>query len=527
MKIAVSTMGRTLEVLDGILPAIDGHRPVGDLALYVCDAFHYKRHHSQLGLLKRSGVEVLKEWEIVEAARARSASFSNIARFERDLGDPTFWNVVLADRRLAFGRYCKYRQDYSSRFSHQELAAILEEALERVRDLFDRGPPDLVLSFGMVTLGDYLFYLFARSRGIPYLQLKATKIENYLSLNDGIVGLSSHVQELYENEAPQDADVEAVATRFLEKSLREGVRYEGAISPQRARLVRALADAPRSLAGALRAELDRLRDPTVRRDHHLAGIFVPAVYKNLVQPLRAFQLERRLARHAKYIRTERELEALNGFLFFPLHFEPEVSLQVFGRPYQNQIEVVRLLAHSVPFATPVVVKEHPRALGFRSARYYRKLLEIPNVYLVDPFVRPHRVIPHSQVVAVVSGTIGLEAAIAGRPVITLGPVPYNVLPDEMVRRVTDLNRLGDAIRRAIQDHRVDRERLIRYVGATVAGAVPVDFYSTVLRKVGRYEPVGTADEEDAERRRQLDKLGEYFVKRLSQLQRSQPDAVAL
>src|SRR5690606_8466235 len=143
------------------------------------------------------------------------------------------------------------------------------------------------------------------------------------------------------------------------------------------------------------------------------------------------------------------LASRGRFAFFPLHFEPEVSIQVFGRPYQNQIEVVRALALALPADVALLVKEHPRSIGFRPVRYYEKLLEIPNVRLVDPRLPSINVVTHADLVAVISGTIGLEAAILGKPVLAFGRPTYSVLPDDIVTKVTDLWRLPDQVRGAL------------------------------------------------------------------------------
>lgn len=516
MRIVASTQGRTLDLLAALLPVMERRLSVEVLGIYVADALHFRGFADQ-PLARDPRVTFVPEWEITAARRTRKADWREIERFERQLGDPTFWNAIVADRRLAMGRYCKYRQDYRGRFDHEELGAILSEALERVDALFERLRPQLVLGFGMVTLGDYLFHLFARAWRIPFLQLKSAKLGNHLALNEAVTGVPPHVARRLADPSPASPDTREKARALLREARERGLVYEGAIRTGRARLWAALRQAPRTLVGSAIDELRRLRDPVVREDTHLAGILVPAVYKHVVQPLRAFAVERGLRAEGRYVCDAEGLDALGDFAFYPLHFEPEVALQVFGRPYQNQIELVRNLAQSLPFSFRLVVKEHPRALGFRSRAYYRKLLDIPNVYLLNAFLPANVAVRRARLVAVVSGTIGFEAAAVGKPVLTFGPVPYNALGAPLVRRVVDLNELGTQVRAALDGYSSDVEALERYVGAVLEGSVPVDLYSNILRKRGRTATDAPPAELEARRDRDLRRLGEYFADRIAEV----------
>jgi hypothetical protein len=237
-----------------------------------------------------------------------------------------------------------------------------------------------------------------------------------------------------------------------------------------------------------------------------------ALYMNFIQPIKFALLSLRLKN--KLIQYE-NLENHHPFVFFPLHFEPEVSLQVFGRPFQNQIEVIRNLALSLPAGMNLLVKEHPRSLGFRPYGYYRRLLEIPNVRLVDPLLSTHLVIRHATLVAVISGSTGFEAAILGKPVITFGLPTYRDLTRNMIRQVNSLHELGTEIKSLLEEFQTDEAALERFLAAHISGAVPIDLYSVLLGKQGRHSE-GREKLSEAERR-ELDyrSLVEYCSKRIS------------
>jgi hypothetical protein len=103
------------------------------------------------------------------------------------------------------------------------------------------------------------------------------------------------------------------------------------------------------------------------------------------------------------------------FVLFPLHLEPESTINVMGSPLCNQVELARALARTLPVTHELWVKEHRIALPNRSARDYRELASIPGVRLIDPFVSSLALIPHADLVVAVTGTACYEAALLGRP----------------------------------------------------------------------------------------------------------------
>lgn len=121
------------------------------------------------------------------------------------------------------------------------------------------------------------------------------------------------------------------------------------------------------------------------------------------------------------------------FVFFPLHFEPEATTLVHGSYFENQKEVVRNLARSVPAGWDLVVKEHFFMRGARELAFYRELREIPNVRLMPFSVPTNRLILDARVVAVIASTTGLEASFIGKPVVMFGDYPWDYSP--MVRKV--------------------------------------------------------------------------------------------
>lgn len=164
-----------------------------------------------------------------------------------------------------------------------------------------------------------------------------------------------------------------------------------------------------------------------------------------------------------------------------------------------------MLAISLPVDTVLVVKEHPWMIGKRKSSAYAKMLNIPRVRLADPRLEARTLIQKADLVAVVTGSVALEAAMLGKPVITFGDCPYNLLPDAMVRRCDDPRRLQSIISEVVGMPFTDAA-LNAYIAAVLDTSVSINLYSVLLGKKNVYiERVGSYDEE-------MGKLADYTVR---------------
>jgi hypothetical protein len=173
------------------------------------------------------------------------------------------------------------------------------------------------------------------------------------------------------------------------------------------------------------------------------------------------------------------------YALYPLNTEPEVALLAFGRPYRNQIETVRNLAVSLPVGWKLVVKEHPNAYGYRRAGFYRKLRQIPNVLLAGPRGDTGRLIDGSSLVALVFGTIGLEAIIKRKPIVVFCRTPYAVFPRNMVRYVDNLWELGAEIRDLLASYEYQEPQVEAFLAAHIRTGIRLNLYTGLLGKGGR------------------------------------------
>ncbi len=139
-------------------------------------------------------------------------------------------------------------------------------------------------------------------------------------------------------------------------------------------------------------------------------------------------MEKRKFKILSHRRFFEKYEKDEKFFLFPLHFQSEASTSVYATYYCDQINAINNIAFSLPFPYKLYVKEHPAAVGTRQKDYYKKLKEIPNVVLISPYENVENIIKDSFGVITLTSTVGLESALAGKPVYILGSVFYSYHP---------------------------------------------------------------------------------------------------
>jgi capsular polysaccharide biosynthesis protein len=128
------------------------------------------------------------------------------------------------------------------------------------------------------------------------------------------------------------------------------------------------------------------------------------------------------------IRFETEV-AKEKFVLFPLHVTPEATLLGSVPELADQFWMIKNLSMSLPAGVLLYVKEHPHqqiGLGL-DYDFYRRVLSLPNVRLVSGRVGADSLYRHPNcvAVAVIAGTVGLEAALRRVPVFVFGKPIYH------------------------------------------------------------------------------------------------------
>ena len=521
MNAIFMTQASSLNLFYHLMRAIKGITQLDKIGFYAADSRFFKQFKQKHPEIESRDYFLLKEWDIIRASESVSADIAQLNRYESDIGWPYLWNALVADRRIYFGKKYSYDQDYKPRFSHARMLAILQVAIQRMAKFFDDVRPDFICSFQCVTIGEYLAYLFARSRSIPFFNLRPTRIRNFFYAGESVLEPSEHLQKVYETMRQDGIDpvLHKEAANYVEDVRQEHAMYEGVVPASHKPPPKG--SSQKSLwrgfkfknAVQLFSDEFRFRFGDDKHDNHLSGSISPLIAEKIVRPWRARRLDARLGKD--YIRSG-DLTRLD-YAFFPLHTEPEITLSVYSKPYLNQIEAVRLVSHNLPVGMTLVVKEHPWSIGKRHWGYYRKLLEIPNVRLTHPGLNSRELVSRARLITVIAGSIAFEGLIMNKPVVVLSRAPFNFLPATMIRAVQNPGDLGFEIRSLLENYDSDENALLCYIAAVMRESVPVDFYSKLLGRKGVYARLPAEDpqaDKDADRSKQIDRLAAYLLRRI-------------
>mgnify|MGYP001174417797 FL=1 len=138
------------------------------------------------------------------------------------------------------------------------------------------------------------------------------------------------------------------------------------------------------------------------------------------------------------------------FVYFPMNIVEEASLLHYAPYFTDQIEVIRHIAKSIPIDYILYVKEHvaARLRSWNDVNYYKEIMEIPNVKLIHPKFDSDSLIKKSGLVIAIRGTTTVKAVKFGKPSITFGKQPYQIIPS--VFGVESLSSLPELIKEALE-----------------------------------------------------------------------------
>ena len=158
------------------------------------------------------------------------------------------------------------------------------------------------------------------------------------------------------------------------------------------------------------------------------------------------------------------------YVLFGLHFQPESSIDVWAPFFSNQMWVIELLSRSIPPSHKLLVKIHKSDIANYSSEQLKSMCAFPRVELVQPFADTRVLIESSKLVISIQGTMGLEAALLGKPVIMLGDSPVTVFPS--ASRIGEISDLPKLVRTKLVEPPPDRSQIVEAYASYLAPFMP-------------------------------------------------------
>jgi hypothetical protein len=315
----------------------------------------------------------------------------------------------LADFKLFDERHALARVAYSDRhlqnYTHEELVGLYVYLLNVFNNYIDMVRPTVFVFNTVASQVAHLFYLALVERGVDVIIPFFFGIDQLIYLGDNPYLNSKDIWETHSRYKQGLEDPPSEAVQWAKQIM-------GRIRQQRGAY---------EIGHLLKVEGHRFRFPSpiaaaryvynhfrhYRSDPNLPGIWGRISEVILVRWNR-FRSRRFFVPYQNVLKSD--------FLFFPLHYEPEIATLVISQ--YDQLSVIDIVARQLPIGWKMVIKDHPVMIGQRSADFFRQILKrYPNVVVVDPSVNAQRLIQASRAVLTLNGTVALEALVLAKPII--------------------------------------------------------------------------------------------------------------
>lgn len=351
---------------------------------------------------------------------SRTWSPDTIDGWERRYGSPHLRSYILMERALD-GRPERIKWPYL--FSHIE---YFEALYERIR-------PALYISGAADGLNPWIGLAVFQGNGVPCLSFSPCRFGRRSFVLDNPYEIL-HLRELYRRKletglnSKEWEEAAALVAEYRSKEVRPVDHL--AVRATRRRKVPSPYSAVSLVLRSCTTDIGRYSDLPLKK---ALGRAIRGRWTGIRNLL--------LARH-----TISALPGDEAFFFFPLQYEPEISLGTQGRGWVSQLKLIRHISDSLPIDRWLYVKEHPSMLsGIRPLGFYRALKALPRVRLVSQRVSSYEIIPKAEAVLTVTGTAGWEALMHRKPVVLFGHAFYEEF-EEGVIKVDSIETLPMALR---------------------------------------------------------------------------------
>lgn len=337
------------------------------------------------------------------------------------------------------------RLEQTRLISYDERTRMYFWHLRYWNDFLERRQINLLLA-GILPheIPDYVIYCLCKEKGIPVWMFHATTIRDtatiFSDIEDQAPEMRTRFQALMQ-EGPGAVTLSPLFEEYFQKQTEPSGKV--AISFKRPTAV------------------DRVFKAVRTRGVQSIGTFIRWVplltsiraWNGRFRKVWAWHRVRLLRRY--YDRHAVAPDFTKPYIYVPLHFQPECSTCPMAGAFVDQLMTLQLLSKEAPSGVLLYVKEHPvqRKKGFacRSIRFYRELLAMRNVRLIEHAADTFALREHCAAVATATGTAGFEAIFRGKPVLMFGHRFYQYAPGVFpIRTIQDCR---DAMCAIFQEHK--------------------------------------------------------------------------
>ena len=375
----------------------------------------------------------------------------------------SIWPIARTLRSFAMSYKDKYYYSFKQNVSDEEMIDYVKAVYKCIKFVFDKFNPDVILTPNFVSLPHIMFNLFAERHGVRMIEVTDSKVKGTFLFSHGFLAdrgpFCDRVDEL--NDGLVESANRQKARKYI-KEFRETFKQPDYLvklnesEPFFKKIRREMSPYYHTLRWYLKKPVNYLDNLGITPDYRppkivLRDHYCRKKYKKFMDNFNYYPFEK-----------------MGRFAYFPLQVQPEATIDVIAPYFNNQMEVARQVAMSLPDDYTLVVKEHPAMVGLRPSSYLEKIARTVNVKFVDYRISSETILKRADLVISPSGTTIAEAAFLKKPAIQLGDLGLTLKLPNVIKH-TDMKTLSAAIKKALAmnfDNPEYERRLENYVAAT-------------------------------------------------------------
>lgn len=352
---------------------------------------------------------------------------------------------------IAYSQVIFFNQIRYYKFSDVEILSILENECKFFEKILDESKPDFLLINIYAGHHSHLLCKMCKARGIKILMYTLTRagFRSAITSNFDLLDIyDKDVKQCFSGKNRTEQDLKNYWKKFsvIERNKEDIERFEKRISKIK------------QFSTILKFLLFICNSDYRKYYNNFGKTRLRMIVKET-----GFILRKKAGKSYLDKNALTKIDSETPFVYFPLHVEPERVLSFGAQFIPNQIELISILAKSLPIGYKLYVKEHPMMNTShygRKVSFYKKINDFPNVYLIHPSVEPEELLKKCSLVATIIGTAGLDATFFGKPSIVFVETGYSFLPS--VHTVKNFEELPKIIRAALNE-KVDVTILNQYI----------------------------------------------------------------
>lgn len=381
----------------------------------------------------------------------------------KDLVVDSIWPLVQCMRLYVKSYGDKYYYGFKKNVSDERMINYVMAVYKNIKFFFNEFKPDLIIAPNYVSLPHIMFNLYGLKHNIPMVAITDSKIQGHFIF---VGGYQHEYGRFFDRVDTLNACVEETSNRErarqyineFRNSFKIPAYAEKYLKPKKKQVWQEI----RGILGLLKQILRWY----IKKPKDILKLGPTYEYKPPRIIVRDYYCEKSYRKYMENFKYS-PFDSIKKYVYFPLQFQPEETIDVRAPYFANQIETARLIAMSLPDDYTLVVKEHPAMVGKRPPSYIEKVARTVNVKLIDYRISSAKILKGASLVISPSSTTIAEAAFLKIPAIQLGNLGTTLKLPNTIHH-TNMTTLSAKIKEVLKlnlDNKDYERRLENYVAA--------------------------------------------------------------